>query len=198
MKSGMGGLFSLHRRPQDAVIVVQEPVVWLEECHQRIRLFSNLACRLCEKAPEDRRPQWTQGAGRVLRYFQDAFPLHVQDEDISVFPKVERWMTSPKQRTVFRLLEEQHRKAEQMLINSLPLWKQMASGDELSNEQYSKLEAWCAELVKELEQHLVLEELELFPILRIRLSSTESEAILKEMKARRQAGWVVDTEDVVY
>src|ERR1051326_5002660 len=60
----------------------------LKECHERIRTFINLAGRLA-KAEEISDTDVRDGAGRVARYFSEALPLHVADEEQSILPRLQ-------------------------------------------------------------------------------------------------------------
>ena len=58
----------------------------LLDCHERIRHFSTLAVRLArEDASDDERRGVAAG---VARYFEQALPLHVRDEDESILPRL--------------------------------------------------------------------------------------------------------------
>jgi hypothetical protein len=59
----------------------------LLECHERIRRFAALAVTLAEaRAPGAEEVR--EAAGQVRRYFLEALPLHVADEDESIVPRL--------------------------------------------------------------------------------------------------------------
>src|SRR5262245_25640445 len=57
----------------------------LLECHERIRNFCALACRLAEGPPSE---QAREAAAQLVRYFTVALPLHVADEEESIRPRL--------------------------------------------------------------------------------------------------------------
>src|SRR5688572_12280939 len=57
------------------------------ECHDRIRSFAALACRLAN-ASEPSQDEIRDAAARVSRYFTEALPLHVADEEQSIVPRL--------------------------------------------------------------------------------------------------------------
>src|SRR5574341_1715069 len=59
----------------------------LLECHQRIRSFLGLALRLGEAWAAEP-AEVADAAARVHRYFALALPLHAQDEDQSIAPRL--------------------------------------------------------------------------------------------------------------
>lgn len=59
----------------------------LLECHDRIRTFIGLACQL-GKAQEPSLDEIRDAASRVSRYFSEALPLHVADEEESILPRL--------------------------------------------------------------------------------------------------------------
>ena len=59
----------------------------LLDCHERIRAFTAMASRLA--APGDPGPDAIRdAAARVHRYFAEALPLHAQDEEESLAPRL--------------------------------------------------------------------------------------------------------------
>jgi hypothetical protein len=59
----------------------------LLKCHERIRTFIGLACKL-GKAQEPSVDEIRDAASRVSRYFSEALPLHVADEEESILPRL--------------------------------------------------------------------------------------------------------------
>src|SRR4051812_25565021 len=85
----------MHRRAHNKSMLIQigspkEPpdiVDILLECHERIRSFTGLARRLASThglSEEEVR----DAAARVTRYFSEALPLHVADEEQSILPRL--------------------------------------------------------------------------------------------------------------
>ena len=59
----------------------------LLECHERIRSFLALARRIAEVGPSEP-GSVPEAAARVRRYFTEALPLHAQDEEASILPRL--------------------------------------------------------------------------------------------------------------
>ncbi|MFA9460147.1 hemerythrin domain-containing protein [Thiohalorhabdus methylotrophus] len=68
----------------------QSPLQLLRACHQRIERFADLAVRIAEHLPGDDPPAEPvrQSAGQVLRYFDQAAPLHHADEEEDLLPRL--------------------------------------------------------------------------------------------------------------
>src|SRR5690606_33889983 len=77
-------LTSLSTRPKTAA---QDLVDLLDECHQRIRRFLALAGEAAAHrgAPSS---ETAQACADVERYFKEALPLHVADEEESITPRL--------------------------------------------------------------------------------------------------------------
>ena len=69
---------------------LQEPqdiVDLLLECHERIRSFAGVARRIAETTSASA-DEIRDAAARVSRYFSEALPLHVADEEQSIIPRL--------------------------------------------------------------------------------------------------------------
>jgi iron-sulfur cluster repair protein YtfE (RIC family) len=75
----------------------------LIECHQRIRSFIGLAARLAD-ADGNSLEEVRNAAKRVTRYFSEALPLHVADEEENILPRL-----SGKDTELDATLERMHR-----------------------------------------------------------------------------------------
>ncbi len=62
----------------------------LEICHARIRCFSRLAVEL-GRVPEASHEVVANSAVALVHYFGRALPLHIEDEDLSIAPRLVRW-----------------------------------------------------------------------------------------------------------
>lgn len=64
-----------------------EPVELLMACHERVRHYASLSCKLAEHLRQHGvDDQARAAAAAILRYFDVAAPLHHQDEDDDLFP----------------------------------------------------------------------------------------------------------------
>lgn len=156
----------------------------LLECHDRIRRFCALAQSVAHGGGSSSE-EVREAAGRLVSYFGTALPLHVEDEDHSLLPRlVSRWKGADDP-TLLQRLQHQHADLEQVLERLLPRWRALASGDRhapsvLTLAQDTEL------LASSFAEHLALEETAIFPRLAALLTAEEDKAIRDEMRARRQ------------
>jgi iron-sulfur cluster repair protein YtfE (RIC family) len=152
-------------------------------CHQRIRRFIRLAEHV---AVRDDLPaaEVTDGCLRVERYFVEALPLHVEDEEASVVPRLRG-----QQREVddaLRAMEDEHREHQPLLASLLEASRAVREAP-LDHARRAPLASIAARLTGDFERHLVLEETIIFPAVRA-LSAAARAEILAELRARREAG----------
>jgi iron-sulfur cluster repair protein YtfE (RIC family) len=154
----------------------------LIECHGRIKTFAALARRLGEGAglgAEEVR----EAAARVRRYFSDALPRHVADEDLSILPRLRG-----RDRAVDQALDRmhrEHREHERPLASLLDCCARL----EADPAALASLGPDLAETAEALERaflsHLDSEERVVFPALRALCTPAERDAIFAELRDRR-------------
>jgi iron-sulfur cluster repair protein YtfE (RIC family) len=153
----------------------------LLECHTRIRFFSGLAVTVGE--PRDLAPeQIDDGCARVARYFDEALPLHVLDEEESILPRL-----TGRSRALDDTLTEmsqQHQEHRAPLRRLIDLCAKMRAAP--TDVVRAELREVAHHLDREFRRHLEIEETRLFPAIPAQLSSDERAAILAEMRGRRQ------------
>jgi len=135
-------VFTIGRRDEEGDVVDL-----LLACHARIRRFIDLA----QRAGDDAEVRAT-----VIRYFTEALPLHVADEEELIAPRV--------------ATGEMH--AEH--VSHEPLLARLCAGDFTV----------APELAVLFDQHLAAEERDVFPAVR-GLPQPEQDAIRAAMRARR-------------
>lgn len=162
--------------PEDAVDL-------LLACHVRIRHFSALAVRLigAAAAPAD---EIAEAAGQAHRYFAHALPLHSQDEDQSLRPRLERH-AGGEVLAAADLMTRQHEEIGSLLAELLPLWERIAADPGRLADLSSAAAAPATRLEQLLRAHLGLEEETIFPALRRDVPPADMAEILAEMRARR-------------
>ena len=139
----------------------------LAACHERIRKFSAMACAVAKGQGSDLR----EAAGAVRRYFADAFPLHVADEEELLAPVV----------ALPAGIHDDHLAHAPEIDRLVALCADIEVGGAVSPE----LGPLAEKLRRELDEHLSLEERELFPA--IRALPADARALLREgIRARRQ------------
>ncbi|HEX2546883.1 MAG TPA: hemerythrin domain-containing protein, partial [Ramlibacter sp.] len=85
----------------------EEPFGMLEACHERVQRMLALLQRLREHlASHGADTQAQQAARDVMRYFDQAAPLHHQDEELHVFPPLLARGSAQAVQVVRRLQED--------------------------------------------------------------------------------------------
>lgn len=154
----------------------------LVACHERIRRFSELSVQFATVA--NPKPEELVDAVRgVVRYFTVALPLHVEDEDLSVMPRLTRAASAEVDRALVRMADE-HRSIEALLATLVPRWQTLAN-------EPGRLAEWAGDLHRDgvllraaLEGHLLLEERAIFPALAALAPELQAE-VSEEMRRRR-------------
>lgn len=161
----------------------EELVDLLLECHGRIRQFLELA-----REAGERRDlpvvDVVDACTRVERYFVEALPLHVRDEEDSILPRLSG-RSSELDRALSQMQAE-HQEHEPLLARLLSACRAVraAPADPLCLLELSQA---AAALGQAFDRHLELEETVVFPALRQLLSDALRAQITNELRARRQA-----------
>jgi iron-sulfur cluster repair protein YtfE (RIC family) len=154
----------------------------LLECHERIRFFLAMARRLAEArgaAPEE----IAGTAGRVHRYFTQALPLHAEDEERSILPRL-RGLDAEVDREL-AAMEREHAEHEGPLGALVGACAALAEAPGRHAALAPDVGAATAELERHFDAHLAREERVIFPALRRLLSPDADAAIVGEIRARR-------------
>lgn len=160
-------------RPPDVVDL-------LHECHGRIRRFLDLAHALASSSGADER-EIRGAADQIVRYFTSAFPLHVADEDDSISPRLAG--REPTLDVALARMRADHG-AHERLDALVAICRSLARDPRQLAARANDLAATTDRLALDLEAHLSLEELTIFPALRD-LPAAERAAIHAEMRVRR-------------
>jgi iron-sulfur cluster repair protein YtfE (RIC family) len=150
-------------------------------CHTRIRRFARLALTLGAR-PELPAAEVKDAAAQCLRYFTEALPLHVRDEEDSLWPRLAGY--SPALDATMAQMRAQHF-AHQVRLDALT--SALEAVRQRPNEPvlHRELAAAASTLETDFEDHLGLEEAELFPFLEEAMGPAAHEAIIREIRARR-------------
>ncbi|MBV8760858.1 MAG: hemerythrin domain-containing protein [Deltaproteobacteria bacterium] len=142
--------------------VTEDVVDLLIACHERIRTFIAMATRITADAGPDAR----EAAGQVRRYFAEAFPLHVADEEelLPIPPRIHDDHVA-------------HAPAIDRLVA-------MCAAVEQGGPVPAELAPLAEQLERELTEHLAIEERDVFPALRA-LPEAERTRIRDAIRARR-------------
>lgn len=156
----------------------------LLECHERIRSFVRMAAEIGRRG-DLTHAEVVEGCDACTRYFTQAFPLHVEDEEQSVLPRLEGCDAA-----LDAALEEMQAEHESHLplLASLLEDLRVVKEDPGAATTRARLHATATQLAEAFERHLSREEQVIFPALRARWTQeTEAEA-MRELRARRQSG----------
>lgn len=154
----------------------------LLDCHKKIRAFSALAVTLSER--EDVSPQEVSDAcERCARYFTEALPLHVADEDESIVPRMKDSADGAVRAALLTMSDEhtRHRPMLSALLAALAAMRERGS----TTETRSALAAIAPAIQREFEAHLQREETVIFTAIPSALSKQSQREIIGELRARR-------------
>ena len=154
----------------------------LLECHERIRLFIGLARRMAE-AENAGKEEVQDAAARICRYFSEALPLHVADEEESIMPRLSG--RRPEVDSVLEAMHREHRTHESGLEQLLQICRLLQVSPESLAERRESLWRISTGLERDFATHLHEEEAVVLPAIRSLLSTEEREAMLSEFRARR-------------
>lgn len=152
----------------------------LRGCHRRIRHFAALATRLAE-SPDARPEEIADAAASIHRYFTIALPLHHEDEESSIRPRLPQ---TPELARALTTMHEQHDELETRLSKLVPVWDRLAREPATVRDLATELRDATAGFEAACEVHLQLEEAEIIPAVDA-LPATERDAIRAEMRERR-------------
>lgn len=159
--------------------VPADPVVALAACHERIRTYTAGLARLAALPTLDD-PRVPSSAAQAHRYFSEGLPLHAQDEDLSLAPRL--LLVAPESAALLHDLAADHVVIDQWLAELGPLLATLAAGGTVDP---AALRRAADGLNGTLIPHIEREERELFPLC-ARLSREEAAACGAEFAARRR------------
>ncbi len=162
--------------------IPDDPFALLADCHARIRRFTSLAQRLVAAPLTTPPAEISAAATDAIRYFTVALPLHEQDEEASLAPRLGEMDLPESARTALAALGPEHRAIEEVVATLLPKWAEIAR-DPLAKDR--DLETPSHRLAALFDAHLLREERDLFPAARRAMSATDLSALLQEIRARR-------------
>lgn len=159
-----------------------DPMGLFLECHARIRRFCRLAVKLgTETAPPE---EVKQAAHAVHRYFAKALPLHIEDEDLSLSPRLEA-VGTPEVKAALERMSDEHDPLEASIRALLPRWRTLMDHPEELDAMKSGLLADAEVLEREMLAHLVHEEEVIFPAARKLLDKADFDGLAQQMRDRR-------------
>lgn len=153
----------------------------LLDCHQRIRTFITLAVAVSERmdASVD---EVIDVCSRVERYFTEALPLHVLDEEKSILPRLQG--RSGDVDAALQRMHEQHALHVELIHRLLASSAEVRATPTDASARSALLEV-ASQLQADFEPHLQAEERIIFPAIGVLVSSEEQREIVSELRARR-------------
>ena len=171
-------LTQLRREPR---VAPGDVLLLLLECHGRIRCFVDLAEAIATRH-EAPAAQVIQACASVERYFTEALPLHVADEEQSLAPRL-RGRSAEVDRALASM-ERQHAEHERKLAELLSAVR--AVRHEPQDGALRRELARATQVLRDdFREHLELEESIIVPAARQLLSVELRASILVELRQRR-------------
>jgi hemerythrin-like domain-containing protein len=162
----------------------ESPFHLLRECHGRIRTFLTLA-RLLLELDGARGEDVADGARSLVRYFTLGLGKHVEDEDLSLAPRLRALPLPLEALEALEAMKAQHRVIDARVEGLVARWRQLEGPSAPRPTSFPTLREDTDALTVLMEEHLQLEERVLFPVAERLLSPPEQQALREEMRARR-------------
>jgi iron-sulfur cluster repair protein YtfE (RIC family) len=157
---------------------------FLKECHQRIHRFLDITLRLTEQPLDSVPPsEIREAALAVHRYFSQALPLHVHDEEETLQPRLQG--RDPVIDTAISTMHKEHAAHELVLLHFLTLVATLAKDPAHHSLLIAELRPIARELRTQLIAHLQIEEQILFPAIARFCDKPTQAAMIEEMRSRR-------------
>jgi iron-sulfur cluster repair protein YtfE (RIC family) len=155
----------------------------LLECHGRIRQVMAIARALAGAGPERGAQEIREAAARVRRYFTEALPRHVEDEDASIVPRLRG--LAPEVDAALGEMSAEHQHHEAQVARLVALCRRLEGAPEELPAARAELDPISRALEADFSVHLEREEQIIFPAIRRLLGEEERAAIQAEMRQRR-------------
>ncbi|HEY6039113.1 MAG TPA: hemerythrin domain-containing protein [Kofleriaceae bacterium] len=176
-------LFQLGSRPPIGKVgEVVEVGELLAACHGRIRRFLDLAARLATTSNAGA-PEVRETAGQIRRYFAEALPLHIADEDELIAPRLAG--RSAELDATLATMHADHADHASLVDRVIDLCAGLHRDPDLRATHAAALAEAAAALRGAFEPHLALEERVVFPAISA-LPAAERRAIEEGMRRRRE------------
>ncbi len=161
-----------------------ELVDLLLACHARIRRFSTATVELGRRA--DLAVQdVVEECRRCERYFGEALPLHVEDEESSLLPRLLGRRSSVDH--ALSVMERQHKQHRELLFGLLEALRALRASPTGADER-ATLHRVAKTLADDFEEHLHSEETIIFPAVRDLVPRDLQVAVIEELRTRRRLG----------
>jgi iron-sulfur cluster repair protein YtfE (RIC family) len=155
-------------------------------CHQRIRHFAATASRLAH-AQGTTAEEIRMAAAGVFRYFSVSLALHEADEEDSLRPRLEA-LAGERVHHALAAMHDQHQAIDELIERLLPLLQLLERNPSAIDQVGGEMCGISKALEEIFNAHLELEEKEIFPAIREKLSNEDQAEMLQEMQSRRKPG----------
>lgn len=157
---------------------LENPLDFIQEDHQREREI----CETLEDLAGSTVPDEHQ-VTRVLSFLGEGLPLHLEDEELDLFPLVRR-RCEPEdeiERAIERLSQD-HRHTTADISDVVAVLRELGrEGKEITGDERSVLSRYAANT----RRHLMLENAVILPFARLRLTAADLETLRLRMLQRR-------------
>ncbi len=164
----------------------EQPYAMLHACHERVQRTLDLLQRLLDYLQtHDHDAHSRAAAADVLRYFDQAAPLHHEDEERHVFPLLLAQGAAAVQQAVRQLQAEHAVMAAQWRQIRQPLLRWRDGAPALPQPDQALREA-VAQWIALYAQHIRREEEVVFPAAQARMDAAALQRMGSDMQARRR------------
>jgi hemerythrin-like domain-containing protein len=173
---------------QELLAGFDEPVDMLEDCHRRVERFLDALCRVGSESPAELDAQWRALLEGALNYFRDAAPLHTQDEEVSLFPRLRDVADADVAAAALdaiATLEDDHERAQPLHDRLELVGRRWLEAGVIEAEEQLRFAADAAALRDLYRDHIRTEEEVVFTAARSVLTSEQLASVGHEMKVRR-------------
>lgn len=164
-----------------------DPIGLLTDCHRRIERFLSVLAQVGAMQGRPLANEQRTALETALRYFREAAPKHVADEEQTLFPRL-RSLDRPEMKALFARvdsLEREHSQPEKSHTEVDRLGQTWLASGSLPPTEAARFSGLVAELADLYREHIAVEERELFPAAGALLGKPQRDAMGSEMAARR-------------
>jgi hemerythrin-like domain-containing protein len=166
----------------------EQPLELLSDCHRRVETFLRALIVVAEQAKGGALDTHHREAlETALRYFREAAPKHTADEEESLFPRMRALGDAATRGALAKIdaLEADHVTAKRGHDIVEQLGQKWLRDGALKSEETQQLIVTLRELQAIYEQHIAIEDNEVFPLAAKVVPADKLAEVGKEMAARR-------------
>lgn len=173
---------------------LDQPIGLLGDCHRRIERFLDTLIRVTEVIGSEPLSDEARNAlETALRYFRDAGPMHTEDEEESLFPRLRQIASGSDENAdkatqalaIVERLHTDHEKADKRHLAIDAIGRRWLEAGQLPADEVQQLRHELRDLRAFYTAHLAAEDDELFPLSESLLSQSQLNQMGQEMAARR-------------